>query len=220
MRCEVCGSFSEDAWMSMVYAMHSREKYLRCPGCGTILFASDFKYVLEFHSEQRGNGQNYIKGKDGKFEGSRPGSGSGSISGKETKKTSDEKSKKSIDNKSKNKYNKNDEISALGVNKFDYGFTQKVLDAHWGGSSDHSGEYEGFTKEQYAQRALELVQSAADNKYIFGYKTSDGTVVRYDIRTNDFVKGHPHNGIYTMFKPKGYSNYFHRMKKKDGGIVK
>lgn len=82
MRCGVCGSFSEDAWMSMVYAVHSREKYLRCPGCGTILFAGDFKYVLEFHSEQRGNGQNYIKGKDGKFEGSSPGSGSGSISGK------------------------------------------------------------------------------------------------------------------------------------------
>ena len=129
-------------------------------------------------------------------------------------------SSKGVDNSAESGKIKGDEISALGANKFDRGFSPENLDRHWGGISDHSKEYEEFTKEQYAQRALELVQSAADNKYIFGYKKADGTIVRYDIRTNDYVKGHPHNEIYTMFKPTAKSDYFHRMKKKDKGIVK
>ena len=132
----------------------------------------------------------------------------------------DKSSGKSVDKTGERKYNKDDEISALGANKFERGFSEEGLDIHWGGESDHSGEYEGFTREQYAQRALDLIQSAADNKYIFGYKMSDGTIVRYDIKENDFVKGHPKYGIYTMFKPTEKSVYFHRQKKKDGGTVK
>lgn len=131
-----------------------------------------------------------------------------------------ESSEKTIDKAQKKKYNNDDGISALGENKFECGFTPENLDRHWGGVSDHSEEYPEFTKEQYGQRALELVQSAADGKNILGYKLSDGTVVRYDVKTYDFVKGHPKYEIYTMFKPSSKSNYFHRKKRDEGGIVK
>jgi len=132
---------------------------------------------------------------------------------------SSKKSGKKVDKVSKGGIIK-DEISALGANKFEQGFSEENLDRHWGGISDHSSEYKGFTREQYAQRALELVQSAADGKNILGYKLSDGTVVRYDVKTFDFVKGHPKYGIYTMFKPNNKSAYFHQKKKDEGGITK
>lgn len=110
--------------------------------------------------------------------------------------------------------------SALGINIFVQGFSQKNLDDHWGGSHDHSSEYKGFTKAQYAARALQLIQSAADGKNILGYKLPDGTIVRYDVKTHDFVKGHPNIGISTMFKPKSKARYFHNKKRLEGGITK
>lgn len=100
------------------------------------------------------------------------------------------------------------EISAVGANKFEKGFSKHNLDEHWGGTHDHSAEYPGYTKEQYAERALELVQSAADGKNVLGYKNSCGQVVRYDINKNDFVIGRPSEGIATMFKPKRKRKYF------------
>lgn len=113
-----------------------------------------------------------------------------------------------------------DKISALGANKFENGFSENNLNEHWGGSHDHSAEYPGFTKEQYAQRALELIQSAADGKNILGYKLQDGTIARYDVKNNDYVKGHPNVGISTMFKPKRKAAYFHDRKRVEKGMVK
>ena len=50
--------------------------------------------------------------------------------------------------------------SATGANPNLPGFSAKNLDDHWtGGKSDHSEVYSGFTKEQYAQRAIDLVRS-------------------------------------------------------------
>ena len=112
------------------------------------------------------------------------------------------------------------EISAVGANKFEKGFSEHNLVEHWGGTHDHSAEYPGYTKEQYAERALELVQSAADGKNILGYKLQDGTIARYDVKTNDYVKGHPNIGVSTMFKPKRKTAYFHDRKRIEKGTVK
>lgn len=101
-----------------------------------------------------------------------------------------------------------DEISAVGANKFEKGFSKHNLDEHWGGTHDHSAEYPGYTKEQYAERALQLVQSEADGKNILGYKNSNGQIARYDVKTNDYVIGRPSEGIATMFKPKRERQYF------------
>jgi len=94
--------------------------------------------------------------------------------------------------------------------------TQKNLDDHWGGKSDHSDEYEGWTREQYSERATELARSATDEN-ILGYKATDGSIIRYDKLTNDFVKS-GNTGIRTMFKPKRKEVYFKTQFARDGGI--
>lgn len=114
----------------------------------------------------------------------------------------------------------NEEISAVGANKFLEGFSEENLNEHWNGSHNHSEQYPNFTKEQYASRALELIQSEADGKKILGYKLKDGTIARYDTKTNDYVKGHPNIGISTMFKPNRKSAYFHDRKRIEGGKTK
>ncbi len=152
------------------------------------------------NSEARGK-DNYNQGKDGKMNGSKPSNGGGRV---------DKSGKSGIMNNS-------GKVSALGANKFKIGFTKKNLDDHFGGVHDHSVEYPGWTKKQYAKRALDLIQSPADGKNILGYRIGTSTVVRYDVRTNDFVKGSPSGGIATMFKPKKGSKYFHDQKRYDKG---
>lgn len=107
-------------------------------------------------------------------------------------------------------------VSSTGENKFLRGFSEKNLDSHWGGTHDHSHQYPGMTKEQYAQRAMNLVQSAANGKDILGYQNARGQIVRYDLKNNDFVKGNPAQGIATMFKPDGGVSYFDKWKIKEG----
>ena len=94
--------------------------------------------------------------------------------------------------------------------------TQKNLDAHWGGKSDHSDEYKNWTKEQYFERATKLSRSAVEEN-ILGYKSEDGAIVRYDRLSNDFVKS-GNSGIRTMFKPKRGEAYFYDRMREDGGI--
>jgi hypothetical protein len=77
------------------------------------------------------------------------------------------------------------------------GFSESNLETHW---ETHQHEYDGMTKEQYAARALELIQMPVGGD-IHGYKNKYGQIVRYDARTNDFVKGHPGKGIAFMCKP-------------------
>lgn len=110
-------------------------------------------------------------------------------------------------------------VSATGENHFTQGFTKYNLNRHFGGGgdSDHSDQYPGYTKEQYAQRALDLVQSRADGKRILGYKTPEGEVVRYDTATNDYAKGFPNGGIKTMFKPDAGVVYFRKRMRVEHG---
>jgi hypothetical protein len=99
-------------------------------------------------------------------------------------------------------------ISGSGINVFNFGFSEENLNDHWtNGRSDHSREYFSYTKEQYAQEALDLIQSATSDT-ILGYKNNSGQIVRYDIVKNNFVKGHVNIGIATMFKPIDKINYF------------
>lgn len=108
--------------------------------------------------------------------------------------------------------------SALGSNPDLPGFSQANLDDHWvGGKSDHSKEYSDFTKEQYAQRAHELVRSAT-NDTVLGYKIANGAVVRFDKNTGDFVKGFTDTGIATMFKLRGGEGRFSRIMSREGGL--
>ena len=93
---------------------------------------------------------------------------------------------------------------------------QQNLDAHWGGKSDHSSEYPDYAKEQYANRATELVRSATSDT-ILGYKAADGSIVRFDTKNGDFVKS-GELGIRTMFKPSRGLDYFFDKMAEDGGV--
>ena len=88
-----------------------------------------------------------------------------------------------------------------------------------GGSSDHSDQYPKMTKEQYAQRAHELVCSPI-NENVQGYTATKGrnigSVVRYDIKNNDWVRGFD-SEIYTMFKPDDKLAYYEKIKDYETG---
>lgn len=106
--------------------------------------------------------------------------------------------------------------SPKGKNTFKCGFSEKNLDKHWtGGKSNHSKEYPDLSKDEYAKRALELIQKPV-GKNIEGYANASGQIVRYDKENNDFVKGHPQKGIATMFKPKRKLDYFLDKMKEEG----
>ena len=96
-------------------------------------------------------------------------------------------------------------ISGSGANEFRSGFSKENLDNHW---KKHFEEYKGYTKEQYAQGALDLVQTAT-SETILGYKNARGQVVRYDMESGNFVKGHPEIGISTMYRPKNGIEHFY-----------
>ncbi len=101
-----------------------------------------------------------------------------------------------------------DVLSAAGANPAIPGMTRRTLDEHWGGARDHSYQYPGFTKEQYAERALTLAQSPVGGN-ISGYRRANGSVVRYDKVANDYVVGYA-TGIATMYKPDDGEEYFIR----------
>lgn len=105
------------------------------------------------------------------------------------------------------------EVSSTGSNIFKVkNFRSKqALNNHM---SKHGKEYPGFTKEQYIKRALELIEQSVSGK-ILGHKTKDNVLIRYDKKTNDFVKGRPDKGIYTMFKPIEGQVYYDKQREED-----
>lgn len=109
--------------------------------------------------------------------------------------------------------------SPTGTNEFEvkgFGSKQK-LNNHWQNGRTHRAEYDKdgiTTKEQDVQRALELVQSATSEN-ILGHVDKDGSVIRYDKKKNDFVKGQPDKGITTMYKPVDGLRYYEDQRRKD-----
>ena len=91
------------------------------------------------------------------------------------------------------------------------GFGEPELTEHWEGSpraNSHKDQYKGMTKEQYAQRAKELAEMPVGGN-IRGFAVlNQNIIVRYDVKTNDFVKAHIHQGVITMFKPTNKIAYF------------
>ena len=109
------------------------------------------------------------------------------------------------------KRNSDDITSPSGANEFIVrGFKSKQsFNNHW---RDHGEQYPGFTLEQYEQRALELIEEPVGGN-ILGHIDKVGVLIRYDKATNDFVKGLPIKGVFTMFKPDDGINYYETRKK-------
>lgn len=110
-------------------------------------------------------------------------------------------------------------VLAEGANRLQHRgfFDHKSAQAHWGGGgfSDHSSQYPGWSFTDYLNRALDLAESACSKGSIRGYITAQGYIVRYDAKTNDFVKAHPMYGLSTMFKPSRGTSYYEEQRKKE-----
>ncbi len=102
--------------------------------------------------------------------------------------------------------------SARGANKFTkYGFMNRNKEkAH----EKHLKEFEGLTMDQYIASGMELVQMAVGGD-ILGHKDKDEIITRYNVKTNEFVKGRPDRGMYTFFKPINGKTYYDEMKMED-----
>ena len=110
-------------------------------------------------------------------------------------------------------------LSPTGANSFEVkGFVNKQkLNNHWQNGRTHRKEYEKdgiTTKEAYEKRAVELIESPVGGN-IMGHIDKDGHIIRYDEKTNDFVKGSPKKGIFTMFKPTEGKAYYDNKRKED-----
>ena len=103
--------------------------------------------------------------------------------------------------------------SAQGANKFTkYGFMNRNKEKE---HEKHLSEFEDITTmEQYIARGMALVQMPVGGD-ILGHKDKNEIITRYNVRTNEFVKGRPDRGIYTFYKPKDKKKYYDVMKRKD-----
>jgi hypothetical protein len=103
------------------------------------------------------------------------------------------------------------EIDDTAAHKLVKGFVDPDLTEHWEGSdraNSHKGQYPEFTMEQYAERAKALAELPV-SKNIRGFAIlNQNIIVRYDVKNNDFVKAHIHQGVITMFKPERGLGYF------------
>lgn len=100
------------------------------------------------------------------------------------------------------------------------GFVSKQkANNHW--NKHGANMYPKMDKTSYLNLAVRLVESAVSEN-ILGHTDKDGNIIRYDVKNNDYVKGHPDKGIYTMFKPDDEQKYYEKMRKADiehGGKV-
>ena len=114
--------------------------------------------------------------------------------------------------------NKNANIapSAKGANRLKVkGFSNKQkLMNHWKNGRTHRDEYPDLTMEQYVATAVKLAESPVGGD-ILGHIDKDGVVIRYNRKTNDFVKADIKKGIRTMFKPKIGINYYKGQREED-----
>ncbi|WP_297967568.1 DUF1073 domain-containing protein [uncultured Anaerovibrio sp.] len=118
-----------------------------------------------------------------------------------------------INKKDSQSATKNDKItSAQGANIFTkYGFINRNKEkAH----EKHLSEFGDITMEQYIARGMELVQMPVGGD-ILGHKDKNEIITRYNVKTNEFVKGRPDRGIYTFYKPRDKKVYYDVMKRKD-----
>lgn len=150
----------------------------------------------------------FIQGEDGKFQGSK-GHGESDKPERDTENNSKEEYKGGVS-----------ETLSSGANSFQVkGFANKQkLNNHWKNGRAHNEEYkqDGITTaKQYEQRAVKLLESAVGGS-IRGYATKDGHICRYDVEKNDYAKGNPGKGVYTMFKPADGIEYYERLLESEG----
>lgn len=94
--------------------------------------------------------------------------------------------------------------------------SEKLFNKHF---KKHSSEFGDINKEEYLQKARELLAAPAD-KNIEGFKTELGFIFKYNNATNDFAIGREDGYISTIFRPEEGLKYWEEEKKKYGTIEK
>ena len=108
----------------------------------------------------------------------------------------------------------NDGYSATGANPTIPDMTPSAQVRHM--KHLQSGKsYPGMSMKEYVKKSGELARSKVEGD-IDGYKASDGAIVRYNKKTNDWVKAYS-LGVASMYKPSRGMDYFNDTKKNDGG---
>ena len=77
--------------------------------------------------------------------------------------------------------------------------------------------YPGMSMDEYVEKSSALARSPVGGD-VLGYQAEDGSIVRYNKMTNDWVRAH-NAGVVTMFKPKRKEAYYNENMIEDGGAV-
>ncbi len=80
-------------------------------------------------------------------------------------------------------------------------------------AKDWSDDIEVFNQDAYLKRARNLLHQNIGEE-IVGHIRSNGDLVRYNVKTNEFAVGTSEGIIRTLFKPKAGMNYWLREKTK------
>ncbi|MGN9164954.1 minor capsid protein [Tissierellaceae bacterium HCP3S3_D8] len=89
--------------------------------------------------------------------------------------------------------------------------TEKSFNKHY---DKHLNEFGNITKEEYLNRARELLSSSIKGGNVEGFKSEVGFVFRYNKETNDLAIGRPDGKISTLYKPvDGYKHYLEQIEK-------
>ena len=91
-----------------------------------------------------------------------------------------------------------DEISAEGENHPCKGFTEGNLRHHK--DVRHKKQYETMTDAEYDEHARKLLAKSCGPD-IWGYRSADGSICRFNRLTGEFAKGYPGGDIKTCFYP-------------------
>lgn len=72
----------------------------------------------------------------------------------------------------------------------------------------HKADFDGWTEEQYLQRARELLMKPLSSDELEEIIRSDGRISRYCFSTNEFIATTSDGNIRTFFKPKHGKEYW------------
>ena len=76
--------------------------------------------------------------------------------------------------------------------------------------------YPKMTMEEYVQKSGELARSKVGGD-ILGYRASNGSIIRYNKASNDWVRAYD-TGVSTMFKPLRGMDYYNDKMQEHGGV--
>jgi len=107
-------------------------------------------------------------------------------------------------------------LSAMGENPMIPEMTKKAQKNH--GKHLRPGKsFSGMTMKDYVQNGRDFARSAVGDD-IVGYRGTDGSIVRFNKATGEWVKAYA-TGVATYMKPMRGNQYYIDKMKDDGGVT-